>query len=233
MLVKWGGGIVDGRGSIGGTTFSRNRYGAIARARTSPVNPNSSRQSAIRTIISFVAASWLALLTSVQRAAWGVFASNVPATNKLGEVINLSGNNQFVKTNTVRQNVGLPVLLIAPVIFTLPGEDTLFTASVDAGTGKVTVAFDDTRDWVDEDDGRLVVQVGIPVNESVSFFNGPWRHAGAVEGNLAIPPTTPDATIDVPFAIADGQKVFIRAKILREDGRVSDWFRDESIVATA
>lgn len=233
MLVKYGGGILDARGSIGGQTHSRNRYGAYVRARTTPVNPNSQRQSEVRALNALVTSRWLAALTIAQRAAWGVFASNVPAKNKLGEVINLSGFNQFVKSNIVSANSGLPFIDDAPIIFTLPGEDPTFEASFDAGTGKVSVVFDDTRDWLDEDEAAMIVQVGIPVNASVEFFNGPWRHAGSIDGDSVAAPTTPDATIDIPFEVGDDQKCFARAKILRADGRVSDWFRASDIVATA
>jgi len=132
----------------------------------------------------------------------------------------------------VSRNVGLPAILDAPIIFALPGEDPDYETTVDAGTGKISVAFDDTRDWVDEDDAAMVVQMGIPVNPTIQFFNGPWRHAGVLEGDGITPITSPDATIDVPFPVGDGEKVFTRAKILRADGRVSDWFRSSSIVAT-
>jgi len=233
MLVAYGGGILDARGSIGGQTHSRNRYGAYVRARTAPVNPQSARQSAIRSIVADVTTRWLTVLTIAQRAAWGVFASNVPAKNKLGQVINLSGFNQFTKSNVAANNAGLADIAAAPVIFDLPGEDPDFDATIDAGTEKVSVVFDDTRDWADEDEGALIVQCGIPVNSSINFFNGPWRHAGIVQGDSVTPPTSPDAAIDVPFEVADGQKVFVRAKILRADGRLSDWFRSNTIVATA
>jgi len=233
MLVKFGGGVLDARGSIGGNTFSRNRYGAYARARVTPVNPQSLRQSAIRAIVSEVTTQWLGVLTAVQRAAWGVFASNVPAKNKLGEEIFLSGFNQFVKSNVALKNAGLAYIAAAPVVFTLPGEDTSFAASADAGTGKLSIVFDDTRDWVDEDEAGMIIQAGIPQNGSINYFNGPWRHAGIILGDSVSAPSTPDATIDYPYEIADGQQIFVRGKIIRADGRISDWFRGNSTVATA
>lgn len=233
MLLKWGAGIVDARGSIGGMTVSRNRYGSYARARIAPVNPQSPLQSAIRALIALVTIRWTFNLSQANRDAWGVYADNVPATNKLGESINLSGFNQFIKSNIVSANVGLPFIDAAPIIFALPGEDPEFDATIDAGTGKITVIFNDTRDWADEDDAAMVVQMGRPVNPTIQFFNGPWRHAGVIEGDSVAAPTTPDATIDVPFEVGDGEKVFVRAKILRADGRVSDWFRANTVVATA
>lgn len=232
-LVKLGGLISDIRGSVGGTVFSRNKSGAIARQRTTPINPKTILQTAIRAIIALVSQAWRTGTTTAQKAAWAVFAANVPAKNKLGETINLSGFNQYVKSNTAALNAGLPAIPAAPVVFTLPGEDHLFAGSADAGTGKLSITFDDTRDWVDEDDAAMLIYMGLPQDDSITFFDGPYRYAGAILGDSVAAPTTPDATIDVPFEIADGQKVWIRGKILRADGRLSDFFRDESIIATA
>lgn len=232
-LVKFGGGITQMSGSLGGNTFARNRSGNYVRARTTPINPQSQRQSVIRAIIAQLTAAWANLLDDAQRAAWAVFADNVPAKNKLGEVISLSGFNQYVKSNTVLLNAGLAVVADAPILFTLPGEDPTYATEVDAGTGIVSVTFDDTRDWVSEDTSGLVVQVGIPVSPGINFFDGPWRHAGIILGDGTTPPTSPDVSIAVPFEIGDGQKVFTRAKVVRGDGRISDWFHSNSIVASA
>lgn len=233
MQVRYGGGILDARGSIGGQTHSRNKSGPYVRARTTPINPKSARQSAIRAITALVSTLWLSLLTQDQRDAWEVFAANMPATNKLGEVIRLSGFNQFHKSNVAAKNAELSEISDGPVLFTLPGEDPLYVSAIDAGTGKISIVFDDSRDWVDEDDAAMIVQMGIPQNASRGFFNGPWRHAGIIAGDATTAPTTPDANIDVPFPVADGQKVWTRSKIIRADGRLSDWFRNDSIVSSA
>lgn len=224
-LIKFGGGVVDARGSIAGNVFSRNRYGNYMRARTAPVNPNTSRQSAIRAIIADVTERWNGTLTAANRDSWGTFAANVPATNKLGEVINLSGFNQFVKSNIVANNAGLPDIDAGPTTFSLPGEDPSLVFAASAATQKISVTFDDTRDWLDEDDAAMIIEVGLPQNQSIEFFNGPWRHAGVILGDSTTPPTSPDANTDSPYTVTQNQKVFVRAKILRADGRVSDWFQ--------
>lgn len=226
-LVKFGGGITDMRGSIGGTVFSRNKSGAIARQRTTPINPKTALQSAIRAILSFVAQLWRTGTTAVQKAAWATYAANVPAKNKLGEVINLSGFNQFVKSNTTLKAAGIAEIADAPTIFTLPGEDPTYAAVVSEAGQTIAVTFDDTRDWVDEDGAAYIVQMGIPQDDSVTFFDGPWRAAGAILGAV-IPPVTGD-TVPVPFPVVADQQIFTRAKIIRADGRVSDWFRSAVI----
>jgi len=232
-LFKLGPIVTDAHGSVGGLVFSKNRYGQYGRDRITPVNPKSARQSAIRAIIAEVSARWLGVATEAQRAAWDVFGANVPSTNKLGEVIFLTGFNRFVQSNVAAGNAGLSYIETAPIIFTLPGEDTAYNSEIDAGTGKLTITFDDTHDWVDEDAAAMIVQMGIPQNASRSFFDGRWRHAGVILGDGVAAPTTPDSAIDVPFSVADGQKVWTRAKIIRADGHTSDWFRDDSIVASA
>lgn len=231
--IKLGGIVSDIRGSVGGLVFSRNRGGAYVRQRTAPINPKTALQSAIRAIIAQLTAGWGSLLSDAQRAAWAVFAANVPAKNKLGDVIFLSGFNQYIKANTVLLNAGLAIVADAPILFALPGEDPTYATEVDAGTGIISVAFDDTRGWVDESGAGLIVQMGIPVSPGVTFFDGPWRHAGVILGDDVAAPTSPDTTITVPFEVGDGQLVFTRGKVVRLDGRVSDWFRSKSVVASA
>lgn len=225
MLIKFGGGVVDARGSIAGSTFSRNRSGAYARARVKPVNPNSDRQSDIRAIMSLTSAAYLDSASSVQRAEWGVFASNMPEKNKLGEDIRLSGFNQFVKTNVAARNAGLPMVVDGPTIFTKPGEDINFEASGSEATQQASIIFSDSSAWVDEDDSAMIIQIGIPQNASINFFDGPWRHAGIIRGNLASPPTSP-ATIALPYPSVEGQKLWVRGRLIFDDGRLGDWFHD-------
>ncbi|GAI27992.1 unnamed protein product, partial [marine sediment metagenome] len=51
-LVQYGGGVLDARGSIGGQVHSKNRFGSYIRARTTPVNPQTNRQDAVRVAVS-------------------------------------------------------------------------------------------------------------------------------------------------------------------------------------
>ncbi|MBA7554416.1 hypothetical protein ES705_47036 [subsurface metagenome] len=228
-LIKFGGGIIEMRGSIAGNVFSRNRYGAYSRARTKPINRNTPLQDAIRAIVSVVSRAWFETASQDQRDAWGVFAANVPAKNKLGEVIYLSGFNQYVKSNVTSISAGLPAIQAAPTTFTLPGEDTKFSITIASSVQALVVAFDDTRDWCSEDQAALIVQMGIPQNDSIEFFNGPWRYAGKSAGSSGNGPSTPEG-LPVPYFVANDQKIWARGKILRADGRLSDWFQGIGIV---
>ena len=95
MKVSFGGGVADGRGSIGGTTFSRNRYGAYARKRVVPVNPRTSEQVRARTTFQAAVTAWRQL-TDAQRAAWSNYAAQTPVQDKLGATIYLTGLQAFM-----------------------------------------------------------------------------------------------------------------------------------------
>ena len=80
-LVKYGGGVVQMSGSIGGDTHARNRYGNYIRARTKPINPNTDLQVAIRAAMAFLADRWSQTVTSAQRTAWNLYGASVAMKN--------------------------------------------------------------------------------------------------------------------------------------------------------
>lgn len=228
-LCKFGGGVTDIRGSIGGTVFSRNRSGNYMRARTTPVNPSSQRQSTMRAIIASLAQAWGNVLTSAQRDAWEVYANAITFTNKLGEQIKLTGFNHYIRSNSFIEQNGNVRVDDGPTVLTLPGEDSIFAAVVDEATQMIAVTFDDTLDWVGQDNGLLGVYMSSPQSAGTTFIQGPWRLAGTINGDSTTPPTSP-TDIAVPFPVGQGQIIGVRARLVEEDGRLSDHFLSQSSV---
>ena len=103
--VRFGGGVVDMRGSIGGNTFSRTRSGSVVRARSNPINPQSPAQVAQRLRMSAANTAWSGM-TAAQRVAWETYAANVPVTNAMGEVVYNTGQNWFIGSATARLEAG-------------------------------------------------------------------------------------------------------------------------------
>lgn len=101
----------EASGSVNGTTYSRNRSGNYARNRSTPVNPSAPRQSVIRSIMASLSHTWRNVLTPAQRGLWNDYALTLPALNKIGESITLTGINAFIQLNTWR----VARLAIAPV----------------------------------------------------------------------------------------------------------------------
>lgn len=229
-LIKFGGGVVQMSGSIAGNTFARNRYGNYARARTKPINPNTATQQTVRSILTSLTQRWSQILTAAQRTAWNLYGSNVVMNNKLGESVNLTGFNHFIRSNSVRQRVGAPLVDDGPVIFELPAADPTFTITATEAAQTMSFAYDSTMDWADEDDAYILFEQGQPQNAQRNFFAGPWRHCAQVEGVNGAPPASPKVAA-VVFAVAEGQHLWSYARISRADGRLSEPFRDDAFCA--
>ena len=230
-LVQFGGGVLDMRGSIGGQVFSRNRSANYIRARITPVNPRSPRQNVIRAAIASLAQDWSNTLTQLQRDEWEVYADAIVRQNKLGAQIKLTGFNMFIRSNSIRLQNALTVIVSGPSILTLPPEDPTIAATVDETLQQVSLVFDDTLAWVDQDDGHMIVAMSSPKAAGTNFIGGPFRIAGVITGDSTTPPTSPQV-LPVPFPVAIDQEVVVRARISEEDGRLSDLFRDQSSVTT-
>jgi len=217
-------------GSIAGNTYARNRYGNYARARTKPVNPNTDRQNAVRAAMAFLTDRWAQTLTGDQRTAWNLYGSNVAMTNRLGETINLSGYNHYIRSNLERKRVTGSVIDDGPVVFEIPAEDPTFAITASEATQQITFTYDDGMDWADENGAWLFLYQGQPQNPQRNFFAGPWRYCSIVEGVNGAPPASPKIA-DVQFAIAELQLQWGYARISRADGRLSQPFRDSVAVS--
>lgn len=229
-LVKFGGGIVQMSGSIAGNTYARNRYGNYVRARTKPINPNSARQIAVRAAVAEITARWAQTLTAVQRTAWNLYADSVSMKNKLGETVFLSGFNHYIRTNVLR--VVIPNTLIdnGPTVFELPAQDPTFAVTASEATQNITYSFDNTMDWAVETNAIMYFFQGTPQNAQRNFFNGPWRSNG---GEVGVDPAGANTPTDkaAQFAVAEGQRIWVYARIQRADGRLSEVFRADTFCA--
>ncbi|MBA7664505.1 hypothetical protein ES703_72566 [subsurface metagenome] len=207
-------------GSIGGTVWSHNSSGAYIRNRSVPVNPNTARQVLTRNAVRSISIAWQNTLTQAQRDAWGVYAANVDWKNKLGQSILLTGLNHFLRSNTPRVINGLARVDIAPVIFNLATAELELAVTASEATQDLTVDGDLLADWVGEADAWQFFYMGLPQNGGIGFFGGPYRLLRAVPG--AGPPPFPfDAPAVFPFA--EGQRLWVRSRIARGDGRLSEF----------
>jgi len=228
-LIKFGGGVVGMSGSIAGNTFSRNRYGAYVRARTKPVNPNTDRQVAVRSVMAALTTRWSQTLDAAKRAAWDLYAARVNMVNKLGETINLSGFNHYIRSNSILLSLSLTVVDDGPVIFELPAKDPTFAITATEAPNNITATFDNTMDWSIEDGGLLCMFQGAPQNAQRNFFGGPWRLWTAVQGADPGGAVSPKIAPSV-FAVSETQRLWVYARIIRADGRISTPFRDDAFV---
>lgn len=220
--IKLGPAISDIRGSIGGTVFSRNGGGAYAKERIKGTDPRTSLQQVVRSIMSGMIGAWAALSAQV-RTDWGVYASQVPFINRLGDSINLSGYNMYCRTKAICSLIGQAVPAAAPTVMYLAETDPAVTIVPDASSSNVAVTFNNALAWAGEVGGQLLCYQGKPQPATRNSYNGQYTYAGKVSGAVT-PPTSP-ATVALPYTMAAGQKCFMQFRILRADGRLSSPFR--------
>lgn len=223
-LITPGAMIGEIRGSIGGAVFSRNRAGAYIRNRVVPVNPSTGPQSLARSRLATAASDWTNSLSPAQREAWDLAAVNTPRTNKLGQQFTLSGSQYFTGSASLKYQAGLSPVLDGPGIFIAATAPVLASVAVDEANQEVAFDVDTDEAWVDEDDAALLVYMSRPKGEGVNFIGGPYQLAGIVLGNNAMPPMAAQ-TLDVPFPVEEGQRVAIKARVVRADGRYSPDFK--------
>jgi len=229
MIIKYGGGVVDARGSVGGNTYSRNRFGAYIRSRVKGVDPKSARQNTARIRVMTLAEQWReSPMDASKRGAWETYAASVSWLNKLGEAVNLTGYNHYMRSNAAIAAAGGTRVDDGPTDIGLPGGDDTIVVSGAGGSTTVSVAFDDELEWCAELGGFLLVELGQPQNPTRNFFGGPWRVAGAIAG--AAEAITSPKTVTSPWTVISGQKIWVRCKIIRADGRVSTPFQPEPFI---
>lgn len=231
-LVKYGGGIVQMSGSVAGTTHARNRFGNYMRSRTKPINPRSPRQSGARITIMYLAEQWReSPMDDAKRLAWETYAAGVPWSNKLAEIVRLSGYNHFVRSNAALIRAGGSLVINGPPDIGLPPGDPAFAVVANATTQKLSITFTDTFDWAKETGAYLSVEMGLPQNPTRTFFAGPWRHACAIAGVDTTGVSSPQL-LDPPFTLTPTQKIWCRARIIRKDARASTFFTAPPVIIT-
>lgn len=219
-LIKFGGGVTQMSGSLAGNTFARNRFGNYSRSRTKPTNPNTSWQRLIRDAVAYLTQYWRTDLSSAERIAWGAYADSVSMKNRLGESVKLTGFNHFIRGNSPRQARGIAIVDAGPAELALPEKDSTVVITASAATQKITVAFDNTLPWAGEVGGYILLYQGVPQNGTRNFFMGPFRYMSQIAG-LVVPPVSPVTPVAI-FTFAEAQKIWIKARILRADGRLSE-----------
>jgi len=213
-------------GKQGGIVWSRNRSGAYVRNRAVPVNPNTDRQVAVRNLVRGLAIAWQTVLTQDQRDGWDLYADNVVWKGVLGQDVTLTGLNHFIRSNTPRLLCSVARVDDAPGVFNLTEAEQSLGCSASEATQQLIVTFDDTAAWCDEDDAFQVVYMGIPKNPSIKFFGGPWRQIACILGDAITPPASPAPGAGTPgWPFVAGQRIWIRTRIGRADGRVSEFAR--------
>lgn len=173
--------VTNVSGSIGGMTGSHNKGGLYFRARTKPTQTNTPRQQAAKAALSNVSKDWNLTLTQAQRAAWAVYAKNVPMVDKLGAAKLRTANQMFVRSASPAYQIGLPLPTTAPTTFNLGQFTTPTVTSVAPAT--ITIAITESDKWTTGDNSFMLFAISRQQNVSKTFFKSPFQLLGAIVGS--------------------------------------------------
>lgn len=163
--ILLGDGIGDKRGKQGGTVYSRNRYANYTRQKTIPVNPNTTRQSAVRSSFGNIASGWRSL-SEAQRNAWSSLAAALAPTNIFGQTFSYTGFNVYMLSSQTLQAAGMAILTVPDVV---PPVFAVLETTVVADVSDTKLDFSAMFDAspVTPAGFRLVVQATPPVAENL------------------------------------------------------------------
>lgn len=180
MKLKWSGfGATDGRGKIGGHVASKNRSGAYARTKVTPVNPQTLFQQLARNLLTSFSQGWRAL-TQAQRDAWDGATPDFAKSDIFGDQRTPTGKNLYTALNINLSNAGQTVITDPP----LPtGAGTVLAGAltvVNAGA-KSIVHSGSTA-------GHTILVFATPgVSPGKKFVKGDYRLIGTFAGAAASP----------------------------------------------
>lgn len=225
MKVKFGGGIADGRGSIGGTTYSRNRYGSYARQRVTPVNPQTPAQIRARSTFQAAVTAWRRL-TDAQRAAWSNYAAQTPMQDQLGSTIYLTGLQAFMSVQGPARTYAAHdsgFVASIPTVPTVTGgvqQDDITSivsaADISEATLDITVTGPTTPGGLQSaSPGEYaILYLSRPVSNETNFFKGPWVYTQRAVSSGPLPENEISFTLaqlaELGIVPTAGSKLFMK-----------------------
>lgn len=205
MKAKFGAIVVDGSGKINGFVASKNKSGNYFRTKTSPTQPRTADQLAVRSLLSSLSQSWRDL-TEAQRAAWNSATSLYKSSNIFGDMKEMSGFNLYQRINNNLSQIGSAIVDTPP----LPAGNDSFEAlnlTYTVGTPALSLAFTRTGSA-----GSFAkVMATAPQSAGKSYVQGEYRQISILD-DTATSPANLLSAYQAKFGTLGvvGQKIFIK-----------------------
>lgn len=226
--IETGSIVSDIRGSIGGETYSRNPGGLYVKARSSPAQPASAYRDTVQAALTALTQAWSGTLTESQRTGWRQYAKTWPDHNRLGQVIQHTGFNHFVRCNFYFY------VAYSSIQFSNPPEAgpahlPQFTFTANSGTNQVTIALPMVSYPTPPVWQFLFLYIGKEVNTGRNYYSTPWRWRSHNYWNGTIWTHDP-WVVSTPWNITSGKKLFCKMATVLEHGETSKLFQTDVII---
>jgi len=205
-------------GSINGTTYSHNKGGAYIRARKVPTISASPKQAFAKALLGGISAAW-AGLTSTQQELWTNWAAVNPIVDTLGQSIQMSGQQAFLKLNLRLQGSGQAQITEPPVV---PGPVQLdsLTVTPTAPAG-LSAAFTPVLPT----GGTFCLWMCLPTSAGAN----PNFNQARLVGYSAVDATTP-VVFTTPYPFIAGNAINFWGTIMDASGLIAPVIKDRVVV---
>lgn len=214
-LIILGPMVSEARGSIGGTTFARNRSGAFARLRVVPTNPATARQTEVRALMATLQTAWRDTLTIAERDGWQNYAASLSLVNRVGGPSRLTGPNIYIRANSILLRAGITRLDIPPDTFGgAPFPVMTFTGSEDNGL-EIQTIFPALGPG-----DVLQVRSSTPKPRTINYFETGFAYTSFFIGVQPVP-----YIVLTDVQVTNGTRTFMKIRLVKANGQVSQDFR--------
>jgi hypothetical protein len=169
MKLKFGMIVTDGRNKLGGHVLSKNRAGAYARTKVTPVNPRSSYQSNVRSLFTSLSQAWRGLSQDA-RTAWNNAVANYQRTDIFGDLKSPSGFNLYQRLNNVLATISGAPLTNPPLPDAVP-DCHIISVTATVGSPSLSVILNDSVPT----HGAVKVFATPPLSPGKSFVKNQFR----------------------------------------------------------
>jgi hypothetical protein len=193
-------------GSVGNTTFSRNRYGAYIRTRSIPTKRVTPYTTEIRGRLAQLAQAWQGL-AAAQQAAWVAWADEHPIINRIGDSQVLQGSDAYIQLNMRLDALGATHIAVPPIA-SPPAALEGLACSGSAAADSLDITWTSGAISAQE---QLAIWVAMVSSAGRNYYKNLLKlvHYSAVS---AASPESVGASVVLRFGdILQGQKAFVHA----------------------
>jgi hypothetical protein len=189
--IQFGPVVADARKKVGGSVFSKSKFGSYLRKKTSPVQPRTTAQRAVRANFTANAKAWSGTLTAPQRQTFTNLAAILTKKDRFGNAQTLTGAQLYQSIARSLHTIGVPPLTTAPPNMAISDLGGLTLTEVPAESSPLTgpgITIDTTN--IPKDTEALVVAAAAAQPAGRAFIGkgkfrvigylGPWPGSPAV-----------------------------------------------------
>lgn len=212
--IKFGAMMVDASGKLGGQVFSKNRGGAYIRTKSTPLNPQTSAQMAIRGIFASISSAWSGL-SEASRQSFNNLVSSYARTDIFGDLRNPSGKNLFQRLNQNLEISGQAQITVCGQPQEVPFANLSEVALNDAAA-QINLTYDGVTSG-----SKVVVWATPPLSAGTSFVKNKLRQIAVLDGQPGDTQNVGAAYIAKFGAFEDGSNIYFGVRVINANGQAS------------